>query len=61
MIKTKVTDVMSKVISGGEGCIGWMMNIVITGSERYKSELMSGGVRVNLTLCELVVTLVLLL
>ena len=48
MIKTKVTDVMSKVISGGEGCIGWMTNIVVTGGERYKSESMSGGVRVNI-------------
>ena len=48
MIKTKVADVTSKVVSGGEGCIGWMTNIVVTGSERYKSESTSGGVRVNL-------------
>ena len=47
MIKTKVADVTSKVVSGGEGCIGWMMNIVVTGGERYKFESTSGGVRVN--------------
>ena len=38
---------MSKVICGGEGCIGWMTNIVVIGSERYKSESMSSGVRVK--------------
>ena len=38
---------MSKVVCGGEGCIGWMTNIVVTGGERYMSELTSGGVRVN--------------
>ena len=37
----------SKVVCGGEGCIGWMMNIVVIGGERYKSESTSGGVRVN--------------
>ena len=47
MIKT-VADVTSKVVSGGEGCIGWMTNIVVTGGERYKSESTSGGVRVKL-------------
>ena len=39
---------MSKVVSGGEGCIGWMTNIVVTGGERYKSESTSGGVRVKM-------------
>ena len=47
MIKTKVTDVTSKVICGSEGCIGWMTNIVVIGGERYKSESTSGGVRVK--------------
>ena len=47
MIKTKVADMMSKVVSGGEGCIGSMTNIVVTGGERYKSESMSSGVRVK--------------
>ena len=44
MIKTKVIDITSKVVCGGEG---WMTNIVVTGGERYKSESTSGGVRVN--------------
>ena len=47
MIKTKVADMTSKVVSGSEGCIGWMTNIVVTGGERYKSESTSGGVRVK--------------
>ena len=47
MIKTKVADVTSKVISGSEGCIGSMTNIVVTGGERYKSKSTSGGVRVK--------------
>ena len=47
MIKTKVTDMTSKVIPGGEGCIGSMTNIVVTGGERYKSESTSSGVRVK--------------
>ena len=47
MIKTKVADVTSKVISGSEGCIGLMTNIVVTGGERYKSESMSSGVMVK--------------
>ena len=47
MLKRKVTDVTSKVVCGGEGCIGWMTNIVVTGGERYKSESMSGNVRVK--------------
>ena len=38
---------MSKVICGGEGCIGWMTNIVVIGGERYKYESTSGGVRVK--------------
>ena len=53
LIKTKVADVMSKVISGGEGCIGWMTNIVVTGGERYKSELTSGSVRVKIVCANL--------
>ena len=47
LIKTKVADVTSKVVCGSEGCIGWMTNIVVIGSERYKYESMSGGVTVN--------------
>ena len=47
MIKTKVADMTSKVVSGGEGCIGSMTNIVVTGGERYKSESTSSGVRVK--------------
>ena len=39
---------MSKVVCGSEGCIAWMTNVVVTGGERYKSELMSGGVRVKM-------------
>ena len=53
MLKRKVTNVMSKVICGGEGCIGWMTNIVVTGGERYKSESTSSGVRVKLCVCSL--------
>ena len=41
---------MSKVVCGSEGCIGWMTNIVVIGGERYKSELMSGSVRVNIAI-----------
>ena len=38
----------SKVVCGGEGCIGWMTNIVVSGGERCKSESTSGGVRVKI-------------
>ena len=48
MLKRKVANMTSKVVCGGEGCIGWMTNIVVTGGERYKSESTSGGVRVNM-------------
>ena len=51
MLRRKVANVMSKVVCGGEGCIGWMTNIVVTGGERHKSESTSGGVRVKLSTC----------